>query len=163
MALSENSLFPRHSCHHHPLPRPQGAGSWPPPPLPTAACSSHAGGRRVGWSHARPSCPLLSRAWSGGCHHCCFHHRHRHGGCLCLPAREGRGHVLHFPLKSNEKFNPTNCASAIYHLSSPTQWTMNLAHLWPFVSQTDPHGFKKKQCSMGDLPGMWENCILRAP
>ena len=38
---------------------------------------------------------------------------------------------------------------------------MHLAHLWRSVPQIDMQGLKKKQCRLGDLPGVWENCILR--
>ena len=40
-----------------------------------------------------------------------------------------------------------------------TPRTINLAHSWRFVPQTDAQGLKKKQCSLGDLPSVWENCI----
>ena len=44
---------------------------------------------------------------------------------------------------------------------SLTPRTMHLAHSWRFVSQTDAQHLKKKQCSLGDLPGVWENCISK--
>ena len=41
-----------------------------------------------------------------------------------------------------------------------TPKTMDLGHSWRIVPQTDAQGPKKKQCRLGDLPGMWENCVL---
>ena len=40
---------------------------------------------------------------------------------------------------------------------------LTLAHSWRFVPQTDAQGLKKKQCSLEDIPGVWENCIPCAP
>ena len=38
---------------------------------------------------------------------------------------------------------------------------MDLGYSLRFVPQTDAQGLKKKHCSLGDLPIMWENCISR--
>ena len=45
--------------------------------------------------------------------------------------------------------------------SVPLVSQLVLVHALCFVPQTDAQGLKKKQCSLGDLPGVWENCISR--
>ena len=54
------------------------------------------------------------------------------------------------------------CASYVHYSPSPrhsTPITIDMGHSWRIVPQTDAQGLKKKQCSLGDLPGTKENSL----